>query len=305
MVIWLTVPGPRKGIFSATKTPTILILCFVLRCWKIVIGFIYFKCLVFVIFTVSSTLNVLPMTAMVKLNGTNYQKWKKTLVMNLTFMKLDLALEIDPPEKPTDDNNVDVKILYENWKHSNKCCMMMMENCMDAAIYASIPKVDIAKGLLEEIGKKFIKFDRNEKHQYLDLLNNTKYDGVKGVRDHIMLLSSYYNKLKGLKMDIGEEFLIYTIMKSLPSQFDNIRSSLNIKKKGCSLEELTAILVKEEDDIKLNRSRSVAMVSHQGDKFKNFFQEQGQGFKQNRKKFYGIKSKGPKDGAYHMGERKE
>ena len=88
---------------------------------------------------------------------------------------------------------------------------------MDEVVYTSIPKVDIAKGLLEEIGKKFIKFDMNEKHHYLDLLNNTKYDGVKGVRDHIMLLSSYYNKLKGLKMDIGKEFLTYSIMKSLSS----------------------------------------------------------------------------------------
>ena len=82
----------------------------------------------------------------------------------------------------------------KDWKHSNKCCMIMIENFMDEVVYASIPKMDTTKELLEVIGKKFIKFDMNEKHHYLDLLNNTKYDGVKGVRDHIMLLSSYYNK---------------------------------------------------------------------------------------------------------------
>ena len=70
---------------------------------------------------------------------------------------------------------------------------------MDEAVYASIPKVDTTKGLLEEIRKKFIKFDMNEKHHYLDLLNNTKYDGVIGLRNHIMLLSSFYNKSKGPK----------------------------------------------------------------------------------------------------------
>ena len=58
--------------------------------------FIYFKCLVvFAILTASSTSKVLSVTAMMKLDGKNYQKWKKTLVMNLTFMKLDLVLEID------------------------------------------------------------------------------------------------------------------------------------------------------------------------------------------------------------------
>ena len=49
-----------------------------------------------------------------------------------------------------------------------------------------------------------------------------------------MLLSSYSNKLKDLKMDIREDFLTYSIMKSLPSQFDNIRSNLNTKKEDCS-----------------------------------------------------------------------
>ena len=72
---------------------------------------------------------------------------------------------------------------------------------MDEAVYASIPKLDIAKGLLEEIGKNFIKFNMNGKHHYFDFLNNTNYDGVKGVRDHIMLLFSYYNKSKGPKED--------------------------------------------------------------------------------------------------------
>ena len=91
-----------------------------------------------------------------------------------------------------------------------------------------------------------------------------------------MLLSSYYNKLKDLKMDIREDFLTYSIMKSLTSQFDNIRYSLNTKKEGYSLEELIVILVKEEDDIKLNMLRSVAMVSHQVDKSKKFFQKKGQ-----------------------------
>ena len=128
--------------------------------------FIYFKCLVvLVIFIASSTSNVLSMTAMVRLDRTNYQKWNKTIVMNITFLNFDLALEIDPPEKPIDESSVAFKKLYEDWKQSNKCCMTK-ENCMDEAVYASIPKVDTTKGLLEEIEKKFIKFDMSEKHHF-------------------------------------------------------------------------------------------------------------------------------------------
>ena len=71
------------------------------------------------------------------------------------------------------------------------------------------------------------------------------------------------------------------------------------------MEEMTSILVKEEDDIKVKRVRFAAMISHQVDKSKKLFQKKKQGFKPNEKKFSGMKSKGPKDGAYCMGERKE
>ena len=115
VVIWLTVPGPRKGIFSATKTLVILIFIFCVERFGNNYRFIYIKCLVvFSISTTSRILNVLTKIAMMKLDGTNYQKWKKTLVMNLTFMELDLTLEIDPLEKPTNDNNVAVKKHYED-----------------------------------------------------------------------------------------------------------------------------------------------------------------------------------------------
>ena len=90
VVIWFTVPGLRKGIYSATKTLVILIFMFCVEGLENSYCFVYFKCLVvFAIFIASSIPNVLPMTTMIKLDETNYQNWKKTLVMNMTFMKLD------------------------------------------------------------------------------------------------------------------------------------------------------------------------------------------------------------------------
>ena len=75
VVIWFTVPGPRKGIFSATKTLAILIFVFCVERLGNSYRFIYFKCLVvFSISTTSRTPNVLPKIAMMKLDGTNYQK---------------------------------------------------------------------------------------------------------------------------------------------------------------------------------------------------------------------------------------
>jgi len=47
-------------------------------------------------------------------------------------------------------------------------------------------------------------FDKAQKGQYLSLLEKTKYDGVNGVREHMMKLVHYYNKLKSLKVELGD-----------------------------------------------------------------------------------------------------
>ena len=39
--------------------------------------------------------------AITKLNGTNYKQWVKSLMMNLTIMKLSIALKVEAPQKPT------------------------------------------------------------------------------------------------------------------------------------------------------------------------------------------------------------
>lgn len=111
-----------------------------------------------------------------------------------------MALEIDRLAALSSLSTGDENKFDENWKHSNKCYIMIKESHMADSTYASILKMDNAKRFLEKIGKKIVKFDMNEKHHYyLDLLNNTKYDGIHGVREHILFLTSYFNKLKDLK----------------------------------------------------------------------------------------------------------
>ena len=43
----------------------------------------------------SSALNFAQFSAIMKLNETNYKQWVKSLMMNLTIMKLNLALKVE------------------------------------------------------------------------------------------------------------------------------------------------------------------------------------------------------------------
>ena len=110
----------------------------------------------------SSTLSFPQFSVITKLNGTNYKQWVKSLMMNLTIMKLNLAL------KPTVESSANEKKFYENWEYSNSCCLMIMENHIEDSIYASIPKIENAKEFLDAISKKYTKFSKNEKNELSD-----------------------------------------------------------------------------------------------------------------------------------------
>ena len=45
-----------------------------------------------------------------KLNGTNYKKWVKYLMMNLIIMKMNLVLKVEAPPKPTAESSSSEKI---------------------------------------------------------------------------------------------------------------------------------------------------------------------------------------------------
>ena len=49
-----------------------------------------------------------------KLNKTNYKQWVKYLMMNLTIMKLNLALKVEAPPKPTAESFSKEKKSYED-----------------------------------------------------------------------------------------------------------------------------------------------------------------------------------------------
>ena len=60
-------------------------------------------------------------------------------------MKLNSALKVEAPLKPTAESSVKEKKCYEDWEYSNGCCLMIIENHMEDYFYESIPKSENAK----------------------------------------------------------------------------------------------------------------------------------------------------------------
>ena len=73
-----------------------------------------------------------------------------------------------------------------------------------------------------------MKFNKVKKGYYLSLLEKKIYNSVNGVREHIFKLVTYYNKLKSMKVDLGDNFFIWHTLESLATQFDVLKTLYNI-----------------------------------------------------------------------------
>ena len=98
---------------------------------------------------------------------------------------------------------------------------------MEESIRDSIPKVENAKDFLDVINNKYKKFSNNKKNELLTTLHTTIYDGISCIRSHTDKFVSSYHKIKDLGLNLDDDYLVWFVIGSLPSQFNSIRSSYN------------------------------------------------------------------------------
>ncbi|KAL5560480.1 hypothetical protein UlMin_036691 [Ulmus minor] len=210
----------------------------------------------------SNALSNPSISAMLTLNGTNYKQWRESLLMNLNIMKLDLQ-----------------KKYRDEWEHSNRCCLMIMRYHMEESIRDSI-----------EGFKKFSK-------KHLNMLQKLSYDGTSGNRSHIDKVISCYRKLLsiGVKL-LDDDYMVWLLIRTLPPQFDAIRSSYNAQKEQWSLEEMTTILAKKEDDIKNGQGCSVSKKKFHCKHFSKQFKKKPASGKPNA--HTGVQSSGTKKDSF-------
>ncbi|RVW73223.1 Retrovirus-related Pol polyprotein from transposon TNT 1-94 [Vitis vinifera] len=205
----------------------------------------------------------LQLSAIKPLIGNNFEEWFESFNVHMTLQNLDLALRVDEPSKPINVSSADERLFYERWEHSNRSCLMVMKYTMDKSIKECGPKTERAKDFLEYVKANYTKVDKAEMATHLKLLTTTVYDGVSGVRDHIIKLRHYFNKANEMKVELGEKFLKWLILESLLVSFDAVKLTYNALKEEWTLEELMSIVVQHEVSLKKNETHSLALVTDQ------------------------------------------
>ncbi|GJW43782.1 UBN2_2 domain-containing protein [Tanacetum coccineum] len=138
------------------------------------------------------------------LTGTNFSTWRDQVKLTLGVMDLDHALRIDPPAALTAESTADQKRAYEQWERSNRMSLMIIKNSISVAIRGAIPDSENAKEYLSSVEEQFKGTSKAHASTLILKMLTTKYDGVSGVREHIMMMSDMANKLKGMDMEISE-----------------------------------------------------------------------------------------------------
>ena len=104
--------------------------------------------------------------------------------------------------------------------------LMVIKNSIAVAIMGAIPDSDDAKTYLNSVEEQFKGSSKAHASTLILKMLTSKYDGVSGVREHIMMMNNMAHKLKSLDMEISDGFLVHFIMTSLPARFDAFKNQL-------------------------------------------------------------------------------
>nr|GEV46018.1 UBN2_2 domain-containing protein [Tanacetum cinerariifolium] len=153
--------------------------------------------------------------------------------------------------------------------------LMIIKNSISVAIRGAIPDSENAKEYLSSVEEQFKGTSKADASTLILKMLTTKYDGVSGVREHIMMMNGIANKLKGMDMKISEGFLVHFIMTSLPMQFGSFKINYNTQKEKWKIKELIAMCVQEEERLKVKKLDILHVATTNSNKRKGSWKGKG------------------------------
>ncbi|XP_028098501.1 uncharacterized protein LOC114298171, partial [Camellia sinensis] len=173
-----------------------------------------------------------------------------------------MALLEDKPADVNEYSTAEQVALSESWKRSNRLSLMFMKIAIANNIKTSLPQTVNALEYLKAVEDRFRSVDKSLVGTIMAELTTMKYDGNRGVQDHILDMADKAAKLKTLGMQVDEIFLVQFILNSLPSQFGVFKIHYNTSEDKWSLNELTNMCVQEEVRLREEGRQIALAVTH-------------------------------------------
>ena len=127
---------------------------------------------------------------------------------------------------------------------------MFMQMTIASNIKTTLQIIDNAMEFLNNVEDRFRIADKSFAGTIMANLTTMKFDGTRGMHEHILEMTNLATKLKVLGMNVDEFLLFQFILNSLPSQYGHFQIHYNTIKDKWNVNESANILVQEEARLK-------------------------------------------------------
>ena len=127
-------------------------------------------------------------------------------------------------------------------------------------IKSTIPQIESAKEFLAFVEEHFRSADKSLAGTLMAKLTTMKYDGSKGMQDHIIEMTNIAVRLKSLGLAMEDYFLVQYMLNSLPPEYEHFQINYNTIKDKWDVNELAGRLVQEETRLKNQGNHTVNLV---------------------------------------------
>src|SRR5436190_9586609 len=166
-------------------------------------------------------------------------------------MDLDLALRTEQPPSLTAASTSDQRKDFEKRERSNRLSLMIIKRGIPEAFRGTTSEgITKANDFLVEIEKRFAKYHKAETSTLLSKLISMKFKGKGNVREYFMKMSHTASKLKALKLDLSDNFLVHRVLISLLPQYEQFKVNYNCQKEKWTLNELISYCAEVEERLK-------------------------------------------------------
>lgn len=140
----------------------------------------------------------------------------------------------------------------------------MIKNTIAKKLKETLKSYTDVKGCMEALEQHLQVSEKFVGATMWNRLANMRYNGSKGVREHIVEMVNLTKKLKEVNMTMADELLSQIALDSLSSSFDPFIIAYNPKKQKWSINEINVKCNQEE---KMMNNEGTLVVSHVSHKF--------------------------------------
>ncbi|XP_024164481.1 uncharacterized protein LOC112171547 [Rosa chinensis] len=177
-------------------------------------------------------------------------------------MDLDSTRQTEKPAALTYESTDEEKAFHKAWEKSNRLSFMLMRMTIANNIKTTLPKAEIAKKFLKNIEDRFKRADKSLAGTLIAELTTKKSNGRRSMHKHVVEMTNLAAKLKALGMNVDVFFLVQFILNSLPPQYEAFQINYNTIKDKWNVNELSSMLVQEEERLKQQEQNSIHLVGH-------------------------------------------